>query len=76
MEFPIYRKYNGIDVWFKILSPTQFIEYKRMGSRLLTDHITAKIFPEKQFIQDMISFHDNRWIEVKQVDLTTFILNA
>lgn len=76
MEFPIYRKYNGIDVWFKILSPTQFIEYKRMGRKLLTDHITAKIFPEKQFIQDMILFHENRWIETNQIELDAFTANA
>ncbi len=76
MEFPIYRKYNGIDVWFKILSNTQFIEYKKMGSKLLTDHITATIFPEKQFIQDMISFHEDRWIETTEEDLSAFLINA
>lgn len=76
MEFPIYRKYNGIDVWFKILSPTQFIEYKRMGSKLLTEHITATIFPEKQFIRDMITFHDNRWIETNKEDLDSFLVSV
>ena len=76
MEFPIYRKYNGIDVWFKILSATQFIEYKRMGSKLITHNVTATIFPEKQFIQDMLSFHDNRWIETSKEDLDSFLLNV
>ncbi len=73
MEFPIYRKYVGIDVWFKLISSTEFIEYKKLGTKLLEDHIKAKIFPEKQFIQDMINFYENRWIEVSEEDLNHFI---
>jgi len=73
MKFPIYRKYNGIEVWFKILSPTHFIEYKKMGERLLKDEIKAEIFPEKLFIQDLINQHDNRWIEVTELELNQFI---
>jgi hypothetical protein len=73
MEFPIYRKYKGIDVWFKILSNSEFIEYKKLGKKLITHEIVATIFPEKQFIQDMISYHDNRWIEVFKEELNEFI---
>ena len=73
MKYPIYRKYNGIDVWFKILSETEFVEYKMMGDRLLTDTIIAKIFPEKQFIQDMINLYESRWVEVEEIELLKFI---
>jgi len=73
MEFPIYRKYNGIDVWFKVLSPTEFVEYKRMGKKLITHEITAKIFPEKQFIQDLIHCYEDRWITVTELELITFL---
>ena len=73
MEFPIYRKYNGIDVWFKILSNTEFLEYKKLGVKLIEDKVIAKIFPEKQFIQDMLLFHENRWIEVSEQELSDFI---
>lgn len=76
MEFPIYRKYNGIDVWFKILSETEFIEYKKMGSKLLSDHVTATIFPEKQFIQDMLNLYEGRWIKTDKEALDTFLLSA
>ncbi len=73
MKYPIYRKYNGIDVWFKIESETQFIEYKKMGKKLLKDTVIAKIFPEKQFIQDMINLYEGRWIEVNELELLEFI---
>ena len=73
MEFPIYRKYNGIDVWFKILSPTHFIEYKKMGSKLIKHEVIAKIFPEKQFIQDLINCHEDRWERTTENELKLFI---
>ena len=73
MEFPIYRKYNGIDVWFKISSATKFSEYKRMGTRLLCDDVEAKIFPEKQFIRDMIDCYENRWLIVSESELNQFL---
>ncbi len=66
MDFPIYRKYKGIEVWFKIESLTQFTEIKKMGSHLLKTKITAKIFPEKQFIHDMINCHENRWDKITE----------
>ncbi len=73
MKYPIYRKYNGIDVWFKILSETEFLEYKKMGAKVLKDQIVAKIFPEKQFIQDMINLYEERWIEVTESEFLRFI---
>jgi len=73
MEFPIYRKYNGIDVWFKILSQTEFVEYKKMGSKIITHDIIAKIFPEKQFIQDLLNCHEGRWIDVTEEELISFL---
>jgi len=73
MTYPIYRKYKGIDVWFKIDSETEFTEYKKMGNKLLKDTIVAKIFPEKQFIQDMINLYEDRWIEVTEIELLGFI---
>ena len=73
MNFPIYRKYKGIAVYFKIESETEFVEYKKMGNRLLKDQIIAKIFPEKQFIQDMINLYENRWIEVNETEVLEFI---
>lgn len=66
MNYPVYRKFKGIDVWFKISSDTSFIEIKKLGSRLLISKIQAVQFPEKLLIQDMIAKHENRWEEVEQ----------
>lgn len=66
MNYPLYRKYSGIDVWFKITDETHFIEIKKMGGRLLVSEIEAVQFPEKIFIQDMIAFHESRWEEAEQ----------
>lgn len=63
MNYPVYRKYNGADTWFKIISETEFMEVKRVGSKLLRSHIIAVQFPEKQFIRDMLALHEQRWVE-------------
>ena len=73
MKFPIYRKYNGIDVWFKVLSPKHFIQYKKLGNKLKTYEVEAKIFPEQQFIRDMINLYENRWTEVTEQDFNDFL---
>lgn len=66
MNYPIYRKFKGIEVWFKITSDFTFVEIKKMGTRFLISSIEANQFPEKLLIQDMISLHENRWEEVDQ----------
>ena len=73
MKFPIYRKYKGIDVWFKIDSLKSFTEYKKLGSKLIEHQVNAIVFPEQQFIRDMIDCYENRWEEVSQHDLESFL---
>lgn len=73
MDFPIYRKYIGIDVWFKIDSHSKFTEVKRIGEKRMVSEITAKIFPEKQFIVDMIKCYENRWEAVTEADYLRFM---
>lgn len=66
MNYPIYRKFKGIEVWFKITSDVSFIEIKRMGTKMLISKVEAVQFPEKLLIQDMIALHENRWEQVDQ----------
>lgn len=73
MEFPIYRKYKGLNVWFKITSDIHFFEYKKLGKKLIIEDVKATIFPEKQFIKDMIDCHEGRWEKVTKSDLEQFI---
>lgn len=64
MSFPYYRKYVGQNVWFKIVSPDEFIEVKHLGEKKLVTHVKTYQFPEKVFIQDMIACHQGRWEEL------------
>ena len=73
MDFPIYRKYKGIDVWFKIESTKLFTEYKKLGQQLQKTEISAKIYPEFQFINDMINCYEDRWEIASKSDFDTFI---
>lgn len=67
MDFPIYRQYVGIEVWFKIDSLTKFTEIKKLGSRFIVSEIEATIFPEKQFIQDLINCYEARWHPITEL---------
>ncbi|MGV6862196.1 MAG: hypothetical protein ACWA41_10510 [Putridiphycobacter sp.] len=73
MNFPIYRKYKGIDVWFKILDLTHFIEYKKLGQKIIEHEVKATIFPEQQFIRDLIDCHEDRWEIKSSKELDTFL---
>ena len=61
MDFPIFRKY-------KIESLTNFTEVKMIGNRIILTEINAKIYPEMQFINDMINCYENRWEEIEKAD--------
>ena len=73
MDFPIYRKYKSIDVWFKIDSTKHFTEYKKLGQQILKTEISATIYPEIQFINDMINCYEDRWEETSKHDFEAFI---
>lgn len=61
MEFPQYRKYKGLDVWYKITSMDHFVELKKVGGTFITDEIHAKQHPEKLRIRDMLDCLEGRW---------------
>ncbi len=54
-QFPIYRKYSNEQRYYKILSPTHFIELQRLGKKVLKLELEAKIYPDKLFILDLIA---------------------
>ncbi|MDG1914837.1 MAG: hypothetical protein P8I55_09650 [Crocinitomix sp.] len=66
LGFPVYRKYVGINVWFKILDEKVFIEIKQMGNRFLRQEVVANQYPEMVLIQDMIACHENRWEKMSE----------
>lgn len=60
-SFPVYRKYKGIPVWFKLIDDRHFMEIKQVGSRFVSHSVRAEQYPEMLFIQDMIACQDDRW---------------
>ncbi len=62
-SFPTYRKYTGINVWFKIVDDKNFTEIKKIGSRFLVQEVEASQYPEMVLIQDMLSCLEGRWEE-------------
>lgn len=58
-SFPIYRKLEGFNRFYKIESPDLFIEVAFSQGEAKYQKIQAVQFPEKLRIQDMIScaFH-------------------
>ncbi|WP_070137002.1 hypothetical protein [Crocinitomix algicola] len=61
LDYPIYRKYVGVNVWFKIINNREFIELKKVGQRLVVEHVKALQYPEMLRIQDMIECTEGRW---------------
>ena len=53
-SFPLYRKMEGRNVWYRITSLNSFEEIQQMGERYLFYTITAHVYPEKLRILDMI----------------------
>lgn len=65
IAFPIYRKFVGINVWFKIIDDKNFMELKQLGTKFLLHEVKAVQYPEMILIKDMIECLDGRWEEVK-----------
>mgnify|MGYP000660163069 CR=1 FL=1 len=55
MEFPQYRKYTNERSYFRIESETQFTEVMKIGQRIDVYTFQAKIFPDIQMVQDMLT---------------------
>ena len=63
MKFPVYRKYpNGLS-FFKVMDDRHFMEVKLTGKFAAVHHFEAKILPDMNFIQDMLSLAGGHWEE-------------
>jgi len=54
--FPTYRKYSNNKHFFKITNENEFEEISFIGSKSIVTKHVAKIFPDKNFIFDLL--HD------------------
>lgn len=44
-----------------------------MGQQLTLHHIEAKIFPDFQYITDMINLYNNHWMESSKQEYNTIL---
>jgi len=70
-KFPIYRKYTGISVWFKIENDKNFIEVRQIGSKFVKHIVVAEQYPEMVLIKDMIACFEGRWEKSDAVSFAT-----
>jgi len=61
MTYPIYRKYPNNKSFFKITAPDRFEEVKLTGRSAELHVFEAKIFPDRQLIQDMTDMVGGYW---------------
>jgi|GEM_PF-1442525 len=54
-QFPLFRRLGNLNVFYKLISATECIEYKRMGTKIQQFKIVANQYPELLSIKDMIS---------------------
>ncbi|UKN02402.1 hypothetical protein K6119_02565 [Paracrocinitomix mangrovi] len=66
MTFPQFRKYKGINTWFKIEAKNQFTEIKKVGNQFQIHEVIAEQYPEKLMIQDMLNCYEDRWEEISE----------
>lgn len=50
----MYRKYKNNKSYFKIINPRQFEEIQVIGSKIVVKLIDAHLFPEMNFIRDLV----------------------
>lgn len=53
-RFPVYRRYENGKNFFKIINAETFEEIQLIGSRKVIKTTHAKVFPERNFIRDLV----------------------
>jgi len=64
--YPVYRKYKGINVWFKVVDARNFIEIKQLGTKFIRHEVSAVQYPEMLRIEDMVQCLDGRWEPIEE----------
>ncbi|MCU0434091.1 MAG: hypothetical protein MUC87_11600 [Bacteroidia bacterium] len=52
-NYPQFRRYKTGTSWFRINSPTQYEEIRKMGSRWFIDRYEVKILPDRNWVYDL-----------------------
>jgi hypothetical protein len=73
MKFPQFRKYKNQQSYFKILSTSEFVEYKLTAKQLHSHRFEAKILPDRNYISDMLHEPDPYWEKIDESEFQQFI---
>lgn len=65
-KFPLYRKTPNGKSFYKISSPDELLEIQLIGSKFLVHELKAKIFPEKNLLQDLIQNKEGHWMIINE----------
>lgn len=66
MKFPLYRKYSHNKTFFKVISEEEFEEIQIQGNGIKKYSFVARILPDRNYIQDLISNKNNNWVEIDE----------
>lgn len=75
-NFPIFRKYNHGNTFFKINSKENFDELNIIGSFYIYRNQQAQIFPEFTMIIDMIENENNNWESITEKEFDEKLENC
>jgi len=65
-NFPLFRKTPNEKSFYKISANDELLEIQKIGSKFISHQLKAKIFPEKNLLQDMIENKDDFWININE----------
>jgi hypothetical protein len=73
-KFPEYRKYPNNKHFFRIISLTEFEEISIMGTHYSIHHKIASILPDRNFILDMLNYHEGHFMESSEGEYEAILL--
>ena len=73
MEFPQFRKYKNNLSYFKIDSSEQFTEWKKNGTMWEKSNFSAKILPDRNYVNDMLTDFHLYWDKISEEEFAQFL---
>ena len=67
--YPQYRKYDGVDTWYKIVSADLFIELKKVGKHIVIEEWQEDgvLIRDASFIEIINGYKGNEYAEVSEL---------
>lgn len=66
MVFPVYRKRVNDKHYYRIDGVESFVELQVVGDKVFQFEFSAKIYPDKVMINDMLNLNDYGIVEISE----------